>query len=67
MPQPLGPQTASPFSTVGQAFPQPWQLVGSLAVLTQPPQSVVFGGQSVWQLPAAQTCPVGHGLSQPTQ
>lgn len=67
MPQPLGPQTAAPFSTVGHALPQPWQWVGSVAVFTQAPQSVVSGGQSFWHLPAAHTSPMGHGLSQPPQ
>jgi hypothetical protein len=67
MPQPAGPQTASPFSTFGQALPHPWQLLGSVEVFTQAPQSVVLAGQSLSHLPAAQTCPVGHGLSQPPQ
>src|SRR5512138_3437428 len=53
MSQPLAPQLAEPFATVGHAVSQARQCAGSLVVSTQEPlQLTVPLGQSVTHLPS---------------
>jgi hypothetical protein len=54
-------QTADAFIREGQVIPQPPQLPGSVAVITQaPPQSVVPRPHEVTHAPAEHTCPASH-------